>query len=58
MFVRVSCYVLNSGRYLCIKKKKWVREEVIPDVAKFEYRYTNNESALPGEGFSGGNRGI
>ena len=40
------------------QEKKWVREEVIPDVAKFEYRCTNNERALPGKGFSRGNREI
>lgn len=55
--MRVSCYVLNSGRYLCIKKKNEYKTEVIPNVAMFEYRYTYNEIALVGEGFFKGNRG-
>lgn len=49
--------MLNSGRYLCIKKKNEYKTEVIPNVAMFEYRYTYNEIALVGEGFFKGNRG-
>ena len=49
--------MLNSGRYLCIKKKNEYKREVIPNEARFEYRYTYNEIALVGEGFFKGNRG-
>jgi len=33
------------------------KREVISYAARFEYRYTNNKSALPEEGFYKGDRG-
>lgn len=49
--MRVSCYVLNFGCYLCIKKKNEYKIEVIFNVVMFEYRYIYNEIVLVGEGF-------
>jgi len=39
------------------QEKKMRKREVISYAARFEYRYTNNKSALPEEGFYKGDRG-
>lgn len=56
---------VNEGQLLRVEfralsmyqEKNEYKRELIPNVARFEYRYTYNEIALVGEGFFKGNRG-